>query len=173
MLGKDYAGQHCALARALELVGERWTLLIVRDAFYGVRRFSDFAARLDIPRAVLSDRLAGLVTAGLLARTPDCRRPGRDLYELTDDGQALWPALHALASWGTRFFDGPAPRQFAHDGCGRPLDEHGTCPRCGQTPGPTAIVTSLHGPPARDDPVTAALRPRRHLLDPLTTGTGP
>lgn len=143
----------------------------MRDAFYGVRRFSDFAARLEIPRAVLSERLGSLVAAGLLARTPDPHRPGRDLYELTDDGQALWPALHALANWGTRFINGPPPRQFAHDRCGRPLDEHGTCPRCGQTPEPAAVVTSLQGSPTREDPVTAALRSPRHLLDPLTTGT--
>lgn len=173
MLGKDYAGQHCALARALELVGERWTLLIVRDAFYGVRRFSDFAARLEIPRAVLSDRLSGLVTADLLTRTPDPHRPGRDLYELTDDGQALWPALHALASWGARFVDGPAPRQFLHDRCQSRLDEHGTCTHCGHAPAPTAIVTSLHGTPTRNDHVTAALQPPRHLLEPLTTANDP
>src|SRR2546423_15667325 len=77
MLGKDYEGQDCSLARALEVVGERWTLLIVRDAFYGVRRFSDFAAHLDIPRAVLSDRLAGLVEDGLMQRRPDPERAGR------------------------------------------------------------------------------------------------
>ena len=78
MLGKDYEGQDCSLARALEVVGERWTLLIVRDAFYGVRRFSDFAAHLDIPRAVLSDRLAGL-------DLPAEDDPQRD--------QSRWPAM--------------------------------------------------------------------------------
>ena len=61
MLGKDYAGQECALASTLEVLGERWTLLIVRDAFFGVRRYSEWVARLDIPRAVLSERLRGLV----------------------------------------------------------------------------------------------------------------
>jgi DNA-binding HxlR family transcriptional regulator len=67
----DYDGQDCALARALEVVGERWTPLILRDAFYGVRRFSDFQVHLDIPRAVLADRLNGLVEDGLLVRIPD------------------------------------------------------------------------------------------------------
>src|ERR1700690_1478964 len=71
MLGKDYQRQDCSLARALEVVGERWTLLIVRDAFYGVRRFNDFQAHLDIPKAVLSDRLNGLVEDGILERRPD------------------------------------------------------------------------------------------------------
>jgi DNA-binding HxlR family transcriptional regulator len=69
-LPNDYAGQACSLARTLEVVGERWTLLIVRDAFYGVRRFGDFAAHLGIPRAVLAERLKSLTAAGVLARVP-------------------------------------------------------------------------------------------------------
>src|ERR671937_314334 len=68
VLGKDYEGQECALAAALEVLGERWTLLIVRDAFFGVRRYSDWVARLDIPRAVLAERLRGLVDHGILVK---------------------------------------------------------------------------------------------------------
>ena len=83
MLGKDYIDQDCALARALEVVGERWTLLIIRDAFFGVRRFSEFQAHLDIPKAVLAERLNSLVTEGLLERLPDPAHGGRHLYELT------------------------------------------------------------------------------------------
>jgi DNA-binding HxlR family transcriptional regulator len=71
MLGKNYPGQDCALAAALEVLGERWTLLIIRDAFFGVRRFEDFVEHLDIPRAVLSDRLRKLVAHGVLARDRD------------------------------------------------------------------------------------------------------
>ena len=74
-LGTDYARQDCSLARALELVGERWTLLILRDAFFGVRRFSDFEVHLDISKAVLAQRLAALVEVGLLARTEDAGTP--------------------------------------------------------------------------------------------------
>ena len=77
MLGKDYAGQECALASTLEVLGERWTLLIVRDAFFGVRRYSEWVARLDIPRAVLSERLRGLVANGVLARRDDPGHAGR------------------------------------------------------------------------------------------------
>src|SRR6202451_518856 len=102
MLGKDYQGQDCALARALEVVGERWTMLIVRDALYGVRRFNDFQAHLDIPKAVLSDRLSGLVEDGVLERKPDPDRPGRHVYELPRAGRDLWPVLHALLTWGVR-----------------------------------------------------------------------
>jgi DNA-binding HxlR family transcriptional regulator len=169
MLGKDYEGQDCSLARALEVVGERWTLLIVRDAFYGVRRFSDFAAHLDIPRAVLSDRLAGLVENGLMERRPDPERAGREVYELTSDGRDLWPALHTLMSWGRRFRDRPGtPRQFRHAACGTVLDEHSACPKCGITPAAQDVIFTVgSAKPFRDDAVSAALQRERHLLDPL------
>lgn len=170
MLGKDYGDQDCSLARALEVVGERWTLLILRDAFYGVRRFSDFAAHLDIPRAVLADRLRHLVEAGLLERRPDpAGRAGRELYELTGSGRELWPALHALTRWGGRFTTGRrAPRRFLHAGCDAVLDDRGTCPTCGATPDPDDIVTiAADGRPSREDAVTAALQAPRHLLAPL------
>ena len=100
MLGKDYAGQDCAIAAALESIGERWTLLIVRDAFYGVRRFNDFQVHLDIPKAVLSDRLNGLVGGGLLAASRPRITPAAILYELTDSGRELWPVIHALLVLG-------------------------------------------------------------------------
>ena len=88
-LGTDYAGQACSLARTLEVVGERWTLLILRDLFFGVRRFSDLQRHLDIPRAVLSARIAALVEDGLVERRP--YRPGRDELLLTERGVELWP----------------------------------------------------------------------------------
>ena len=97
-LGTDYARQDCSLARALELVGERWTMLILRDCFLGVRRFSDFQAHLDISRAVLRTRLDALVADGLLIRAGT----GHPEYELTDDALALWPAMFALVQWGER-----------------------------------------------------------------------
>src|SRR3954451_11179729 len=102
MLGSDYRGQDCAMARALETIGERWTLLIVRDAFYGVQRFSDFAAHLDIPKAVLSERLASLVEQGVLERLADSSRAGRNVYRLTEAGRELWPILYAMLVWGSR-----------------------------------------------------------------------
>src|SRR5260370_31676118 len=101
-LPNDYAGQACSLARALEVVGERWTLLIVRDAFYGVRRFGDFATQLGIPRAVLTNRLKSLVQEGVLTREEG--GAGGIEYRLTDKGVALWPAVHALMNWGESFY---------------------------------------------------------------------
>ena len=93
-LPKEYAGERCSLARALEVGGERWTLLIVRDAFFGVRRFGDFAAHLEIPRAVLTSRLAALVEAGVLAPEPGPH--GHDEYALTGKGRDLWPVVRSL-----------------------------------------------------------------------------
>ena len=86
MLPSSYDGQDCSLARALEIVGERWTLLVLRDAFYGVRRFNDFLAHLDMPRTVLSNRLRSLVECGVMVKVPDPGHSGRWLYELTDEG---------------------------------------------------------------------------------------
>ena len=97
-LGKDYELQDCPIARALELVGERWTILVIRDCFFGVRRFNDFLVHLDIPRAVLTNRLERLVSGGMLERRE--YRPGRNEYLLTDRGRSLWPILHSLAEWG-------------------------------------------------------------------------
>src|ERR1700751_4278953 len=103
VLPNTYAGQaDCSIARALEIVGERWTLLILRDAFFGVGRFNDFHAHLEAPRPVLSPRRQGLVDTGALERRPDPQHAGRSLYELTSAGRALWPAIYALGAWGAR-----------------------------------------------------------------------
>jgi DNA-binding HxlR family transcriptional regulator len=170
MLGKDYERQDCALARALEVVGERWTLLIIRDAFYGVRRFNDFQAHLDIPKAVLSDRLGGLVDDGVLERRPDSQHAGRHLYELTAAGRELWPALNALLMWGGRHRN-PNSRVFRHAACTTELEDNGYCPRCELTPGPEDIVTELRRGRGqlRDDPVAVALRAPHRLLEPVDT----
>ena len=93
-LPREYLDQECGLARSLEIVGERWTLLIIRDAFYGVRRFSDFRDHLGIPRAVLTERLNFLVEQGVLERLT--ASSGRDEYALTDKGVRLWPAIWSL-----------------------------------------------------------------------------
>ena len=169
MLGKDYPAQDCSLARALEVVGERWTLLILRDAFYGVQRFSDFAAHLGVPRAVLAERLRSLVEAGLLERRGDSQRPGRAVYELTPSGKELWPALHALLSWGARFSRRPgSPRLFLHAPCGTALDERGVCPSCDVTAPPEEVLTVGPGEgPLQGDAVSAALQGRRRLLEPV------
>jgi DNA-binding HxlR family transcriptional regulator len=170
MLGKDYPDQDCALARALEVIGERWTLLILRDAFYGVRRFSDFQAHLDIPKAVLADRLGGLVAEGLLERIPDPERAGRHLYQLTASGRDLWPSVHALMSWGARHRASNG-RVFKHAACDTLLDDDGRCPRCRIIPPPEEITTKPRPgrKQLRNDPVAIALRAPHRLLQPLET----
>ncbi len=168
MLGKDYAGQDCSIARTLEVLGERWTLLIVRDAFYGVRRFNEFQVHLDIPKAVLSDRLSGLVEDGILERRPDPDHAGRHIYDLTAAGRDLWPVLHALLVWGGNHGP-PNSRLFKHAPCATPLDDRGHCASCGVTPGPEDVVTEPRGRrrKVRHDPVATALRAPRRLLEPL------
>src|SRR6201996_1931856 len=108
-LPKDYVREGCSLARALEVVGERWTLLVVRDAFFGVRRFGDFAAHLDIPRAVLTQRLAALVAADVLAVVPGPH--GHDEYALTGKGLDLWPVVRSLLAWGDDYYSETGPRR--------------------------------------------------------------
>jgi DNA-binding HxlR family transcriptional regulator len=173
-LPRDYTGQACSLASSLEVIGERWTLLIVRDAFFGVRRFSDFLAHLSIPRAVLAERLAGLAAAGILERVPG--PGGHDEYAITDKGKALWPAVHALMAWGDSYYAERGPRRlFTHTTCGATITAPGTCPACGGAAGPTEL-TVHPGPglagvvPA--DPVSVALAQPHRMLEPLETRPG-
>jgi len=165
-LGTDYDRQDCSLARSLEVVGERWTLLILRDAFLGVRRFTDFAAHLDISKAVLSARLDALVADGLLARTTD----GHPEYSLTDEALGLWPALFALSQWGDRRTTPGRPRRlYRHVGCGD-LGGDGICTTCGRSPGPRDLEVRPgpgSDPTLRTDPVSVALREPHRLLEPL------
>ena len=169
MLGKDYIGQECALASTLEVLGERWTLLIVRDAFFGVRRYSEWVARLDIPRAVLSDRLRGLVTNGVLARRDDPGHAGRTVYELTAAGEELWPALHALIAWGDRHRRS-STNAYRHASCGTELGPGAACPACRVVPAAADVLVvprATGGSPGRTDPVSAAMGRPRRLLEPL------
>jgi DNA-binding HxlR family transcriptional regulator len=169
-LRNDYDRQNCSLARSLEVVGERWTLLILRDLLFGVRRFTDLHAHLDIPRAVLSARLAALVDQGLVVRRP--YGPGRDELLPTDRALELWPVVYGLIQWGDRHYgaDGGARRLFAHTACDTDLDASGHCRTCDRMPEPSEIVMRPGpGKPAtaRDDPVSVALREPHRLLTPL------
>ncbi|GAA2953331.1 winged helix-turn-helix transcriptional regulator [Kitasatospora cinereorecta] len=171
-LGKDYATQQCSIARALEVIGERWTLLVVRDAFYGVRRYNDFLAHLGIPRAVLAGRLQALTEAGVLVRRRYQESPPRDEYVLTDSGKALWPTLRSIGLWGREHITGTLPmRVFVHAACGTELGSYGQCPACGTDVPPEDVEMrpgrGLDPDPA--DPVSRALLVPRRLLQPLET----
>jgi len=110
VLRNDYEGQNCSIARALEIVGERWTLLIIRDAFLGLRRFDQFQESLGIARNVLTDRLNRLVSEGILERVRYSERPARYEYLLTQKGRDLQIALAGLRQWGDAYLSGAPPR---------------------------------------------------------------
>src|ERR1700756_3484397 len=110
MLRNDYEGQDCSIARALEVVGERWTLLIVRDAFLGLRRFDQFQESLGVARNVLTDRLARLVHEGILDRVRYSERPERYEYRLTAKGRDLAITLAGLRQWGDKYLSEKPPR---------------------------------------------------------------
>lgn len=133
MLPSSYVDENCSIARALELVGERWTLLIVRQALTGTRRFDEFQSELGIARNVLTTRLGRLVEAGILRRSLYEERPKRYEYRLTKKGTDLWPVLMSLLQWGDRYEapSGP-PVVIEHRDCGGELDERRRCRRCGK-----------------------------------------
>ncbi|WP_026923474.1 winged helix-turn-helix transcriptional regulator [Glycomyces arizonensis] len=165
-LGRDYHGQDCGMGRALEVVGERWTLLIVQNAMFGVRRFNDFLTRLDIPKAVLAERLKHLVDYGVMEKRNYQGSPPRYEYELTERGRELWLPVYILTGWGQRITDKEAPRTFHHAECGAQLDEAGACPNCGSVP--IEKVEMRPGPgPKRTDPVSRAMNRPRRLLEPI------
>ena len=138
MLGKDYASQNCSIARALEVVGERWTLLIMRDAFLGVTRFDRFARKLGIGESTLTRRLATLCNAGVMEKRP--YQPNRYDYVLTDRGRALFPVIHGLMSWGDENFSpGGPPVLTRHAGCGGVLERGARCATCGELVGPDDV----------------------------------
>jgi DNA-binding HxlR family transcriptional regulator len=161
-----YSAENCSIRSTLDIVGEKWTLLVLREAFYGVRRFDDFAAHLKLPRAVLSERLKSLTAAGLVERVTGST--GRGEYRLSDKGTALWPAVRALLVWGDEYYAPEGPRRvFQHAADEAQLDELGRCTACGAAPAPrdtlVAPGSGLPAPSSDDDVVTAALA-RPHLL---------
>lgn len=132
MLGRTYENLDCSVARSLEVVGERWTLLILRDAFLGVRRFDDFQKDLGVARNVLQTRLRRLVEEGILERVPYQERPVRHEYRLTQKGRDLWPVLMTMMAWGDRYAApaGP-PTLVLHRDCGGAINDRRVCERCG------------------------------------------
>jgi DNA-binding HxlR family transcriptional regulator len=141
VLPRTYQSQNCSIARALEVVGDRWTMLVVRAAFEGVRRFDDFTDHLGMARNVLTDRLNRLCEEGILRKHRYQERPDRYEYRLTRKGVELWPAMMALMLWGDRHYatDGP-PMIIRHRDCGGTLAEHLVCDACGKYLEPNEII---------------------------------
>ena len=150
MLGNTYADQNCSIAAALELVGERWTLLILRDVFLGTRRFDDLQRNLGVARNILQSRLERLVDEGVLRRERYQERPERFEYRLTRKGVDLWPVLVALMKWGDRYAapDGP-PVKIVHKDCGKVSQAVMTCSSCGERVS-ARDVRVVRGPGDRD-----------------------
>jgi DNA-binding HxlR family transcriptional regulator len=133
MLNRDYPTQYCPVASTLEVIGERWTLLIVRDVFLGIRRFEDIQRDLGVARNILQARLERLVEEGILVKRPYQERPLRSEYRLTEKGADLWPVLVAMLQWGDRHAleGGERPMILQHRGCGGELDDRRRCLLCG------------------------------------------
>jgi DNA-binding HxlR family transcriptional regulator len=141
VLKNDYDGQDCSVARALELVGERWTLLVVRDAFLGRRRFEEFQESLGIARNVLADRLQKLVEHGIFERVRYQERPERFEYRLTRKGRDLRLVLTALMQWGDRYVSATPPRLLRRVSDGAPV--HVALVDAGGTPVDLADVENV------------------------------
>jgi DNA-binding HxlR family transcriptional regulator len=164
-LHSAYPGQQCSVAGALEVVGERWTLLVIREAMLGVHRFDEIRADLGIARNVLQARLVRLVEQGILERRLYQERPERYEYHLTEKGLDLWPAVVALMNWGDKHGAAAAgpPVRLEHRGCGGGVDAHRMCTVCGGKLGPRD-VRALPGSGASAD------HPLRRRVHPATVG---
>ncbi len=140
----------CSVAQCLDVVGEWWSLLIIRDAFLGVTRFDDFQARLGISRNILTQRLSRLVEAEILKRVPYQDHPPRSEYRLTAKGRDLWHVVTAMRQWGDRWAaPGGPPLETRHTGCGHIVTAEPTCSHCGE-PLDARSVTAIPGPGASD-----------------------
>lgn len=133
------------MARALAVVGERWTLLILRDAFLGTRRFDQFQHNLGITRHRLSERLGKLVEQGVLVRVPYSERPQRFEYRLTRKGLALYPVLMSLSRWGDEWMSDErgAPLEYVHRRCGKRTQPVLACSECGEVLRPEHVQPRL------------------------------
>jgi DNA-binding HxlR family transcriptional regulator len=143
----------CSVARTLSVIGDRWTLLILRDTFLGVRRFADFQKDLRISRHRLAARLKKLSDDGILIRTQYQERPKRSEYRLTEKGVDLYPVVVALLRWGDRWMVGPdgPPVELVHRSCGHHVMPALTCPACKEEVS-ARTMTARPGPGARVRP---------------------
>jgi len=134
MRWEELEQQPCSLARTLSVVGDRWTLLVLRESFLGIRRFDELEKRLGITRHVLAERLKKLVEAGVLDKVAYQQRPLREEYCLSAKGRDLYPAIMALVNWGDRHMSGAegAPIRHIHRTCGQPMHGVLVCSDCGE-----------------------------------------
>jgi DNA-binding HxlR family transcriptional regulator len=145
MRWNEIGGVSCSVARALSVIGDRWTLLVLRDTFLGTRRFEDFQRQLGVTRHLLAGRLKKLVDAGILDKVCYQEKPARYEYRLTDKGRDLYPVIVSLLRWGDRWMtgdDGP-PLTLVHKACGHRMHPTLVCPDCGAAIGPRDVTAEL------------------------------
>ena len=128
---RNYPRDACSVASTLTIIGERWTMHVLREAFLGVRRFEDFRRNIGVARNILSDRLNTLVAEGILRRQLYSEHPPRYEYRLTRKGVDLYPVLVGLMQWGMRHGAGETAILLKHKGCGALVEPHLACPDCG------------------------------------------
>ena len=150
MRWSEIGSEVCSVARALSIVGDRWTLLILREAFLRTRRFQDFQARLGASRNIVADRLQKLVEHGVLERRRYHEHPPRFEYRLTEKGRDLYPVVISLANWGDRWLDegNGRPIEHVHRPCGHVMSAVATCSECGEPLDPREVEPRL-GPALR------------------------
>ena len=149
MRWNELADERCSIARTVAVIGDRWTLLILRDCFLRIRRFDDFEARLGVTRHILADRLRKLVEVGVLEKVPYGDRPIRHEYRLTQKGRDLYPVMMSIVHWGDTYTAGKAGRPMLHQhlACGHQFDPVLTCSACGHAVDPRSVHV-LPGPGA-------------------------
>ena len=157
----SFARMHCSLARGLDLIGDWWSPLIVRDLFLGLARFDELIENLGISRNLLTRRLKSLVRSGIVERKAYRRKPIRYEYRLTEAGRDLVPAILALTAWGDRWAQPKegSPMLFVHKNCGHEFQPEVTCSSCGQAITADAVKT-LGGPGGAMKPGTKVLARR-------------
>jgi DNA-binding HxlR family transcriptional regulator len=143
MKWEELAQEPCSVARSVAVIGDRWTLMILRDCFLGVRRFEAFQERLGISRTIIADRLKHLTQEGVLRRVPYQENPTRYEYRLTDKGLDLHPVIMAVVHWGDRHYAGDAgpPLLHRHKTCGCDFHPVQTCSECGEPLDARAVET--------------------------------
>jgi DNA-binding HxlR family transcriptional regulator len=155
MRWNELADERCSIARTVSVIGDRWTLLILRDCFLGIRRFEAFEARLGITRHILADRLKKLVDEGVLKKVPYHDRQVRYEYRLTQKGLDLYPVLMGIVHWGDTYMAGDEGRPVLHRhlACGHDFDPVLVCSVCRQPVDPREVRVALGpGASAADEP---------------------
>lgn len=143
MKWEDLKGEPCSVARSVAVIGDRWTLMILRDCFLGVRRFEAFQERLGISRTIIADRLKHLTQEGVLRRVAYQEHPTRYEYRLTEKGLELHAVIMAVVHWGDRHYAGEAgpPLLHRHKACGCDFHPVQTCSECGEAVDARAVET--------------------------------